>query len=165
MILRNIFKAVTGKNTAPPIPDIGPQFLEAIGFLTASERDQLRLIGAESPSSLYSAIVASPEPFTHILSSTRIDQLLDELYCLIPANERAVLEHFSFSPPPVGLMDESAPSIAAPDFDVEERDRLFDELQSLKSSGSSDARRRAKLVEAKLNALLDGRFAKQRASH
>lgn len=165
--LKQFFNLFTGKRLNPtPLSVSAGDFLDHLSILSFGEREQLRRIGAASPEVLYSAITAGRDPFDRMFGSWKVDRLLANLYDLIPAEHRTVLEQFTFIPPPAGVLIHGAPSSPAePDFDIEERDRLFEQLQFLSKAGTVDAARKARAIEEQLNALLDRRFAKPDTAH
>jgi len=139
-------------------------FLDQISFLTQADRDQLKSIDADSPVALYAAIQASRISFERILDQEKLNSLEKELYSLISPAERNILIANAFSPPPSGAIVTHGPSeLGPPGFDIEERDRLFEKLQHLRSINSTECEVQAREVEQQLNALLDGRFKKSQS--
>jgi hypothetical protein len=123
--LKRFLNTLTRKKAADVVPAANAgDFLDRLPILTTNERQQLRSIGADSPASLYSAIMASPESFDRILGPSKIDRLLTELYELIPLEHRNVFENYSFSPPPLGVFTHEPSRIAEPDFDIEQKESL-----------------------------------------
>jgi len=156
--------APVGKEIPASAP-MGNHFLEGIRFLTETERSSLRALAADSPAALWGMMDASPEPFCRLLGRVRARRLSEDLWRMTTPEERRILKDRSFAPPPLGVVvDEEAPPLPAPDYDIETRDRLHGELQQLRSENSPDARRKADSVEQQLRMLLERSARSSKAS-
>jgi hypothetical protein len=136
---------------------VNPKSLEALP-LTAEERERIDALGVPDAVALLAMIRAVPGEFESFFGLDRTREIADLLERSLPATERGMLE----APPPRfpisgAILDRKSPVLRPPDYDVETRDRLFEELQSLRRRGDSspDTKRQIAQLERSLNALLE----------
>lgn len=126
--------------------------------LTAEEKEKIDALGVPDAAALLAMIRAVPGEFETFLGTDRTRELTALLERSLSAKEHGVLEA---APPwfPVSgaVLDRKPPVLRPPDYDVETRDRLFEELQSLRLKGGSspDMKRQIAQLERSLNALLE----------
>ncbi len=128
--------------------------------LTADEREKIGALGVSSAAAFLAMIRAAPKEIEGFLGVDRTRELMDLLERSLPAKERGALEVPSARFPISGaVLDRKPPILRPPDYDVETRDRLFEELQSLRRKGDSspDTKRQIAQLERSLNALLENR--------
>lgn len=137
---------------------MGIEFLAALG-LTPEEMKKLANLGASTASALLSLTQAAPEAFENLLGKERAGAIVEKLRTQMTPEER---ERLSTSPPPkrfpLGARLDKAPgALPAPKFDIEERDRLFKELQSLRELDSRSRAQKERIadLEKQLNVLLE----------
>lgn len=127
--------------------------------LTAEEKENLRQLGAPTPAALLSLIRASQERFRHFFDAARTQQLVAWLTPLLSEEERLRLDRPAPSYPIQHALftDSVAPALPAVDFDIEERDRLFEQLCQLRgqSDPSPEVQQEIRAVEERLNTILD----------
>jgi hypothetical protein len=128
--------------------------------LTAEEQEKIGNLGVPNAAALLAMIRAAPSELETFLGIDRTRELKDLLERSLPAKDRGMLE----MPPPRfpvsgAILDRKPPVLRPPDYDVETRDRLFEELQSLRRKGGSspDTKRQIAQLEQSLNALLEKR--------
>jgi len=126
--------------------------------LTTEEKEKIDALGVPDAAALLAMIRAAPVALETFLCADRIRELKDLLERSLSAKERGVLE----APPPRfpisgAVLDRNPPTLRPPSYDVETRDRLFEELQSLRRKGDSspDTKRQIAQLERSLNALLE----------
>jgi hypothetical protein len=145
------------KRCASTPSPMSKDFLGCFVWLSATEIAALRALGSDSPAALWAMIDASPESFIGMLGEVRTTRFRDELWQLIPVEERKVLQDHSFTVPPVGVViEDTRGSLQEPNYDIDKRNRLHSELQSLRRRHDPDARRRAQQLERELRLLLQG---------
>jgi hypothetical protein len=139
---------------------VGLKFLQELG-LTAEEEEKLGRLGLSSPAAVLAMRRAAPEPFDNLLGKDRADEIVARIKSqmtpveLDQLNSRATVRRF-----PLGAILGAPPSeLLEPKFDIEERDRLFGELRSLRqlSSPTQDQLDRMAELEARLNSLLESK--------
>jgi len=135
-------------------------FLSKLG-LDDDEYRKLANLGASTPAALLGVRRAAPKAFDDLLGATRAREVTARLESLLTSEE---LERQSLAQPPnmypLGAMLGTKPEeLPRPKYDIVERDRLFNELRSLRQSrhpSQADKMRMAEL-ERRLNALLESR--------
>lgn len=137
---------------------MGSEFLSALD-LTPDEKKKLANLGAATPIALLSLCQAAPEAFDDLVGKERADVIVGDLRNLLTPEEQ---DRLVATPPPrrfpLGArLDKGPGSLPAPKFDIEQRDRLFEELQSLRnlSSVSLTQKQRIADLEKQLNLLLE----------
>ena len=136
---------------------MNPKSLEELP-LTAEERERIDALGVPDATALLAMIRAAPGEFQSFFGPDRTREIAALLERSLPAKELGVLEG---SPPrfPISgaILDRKPPVLRSPNYDVETRDRLFEELQSLRRKGDSspDTKRQIAQLERSLNALLE----------
>ncbi len=137
-----------------------PSFLSNLG-LTEEEKSKLAKLGASTPAALLALRRAASQDFETLLGKDRAEQITKGLRQLLSEDE---LQRIDTAPPvrryPLGaLLGELPAGLPPPKFDIAERDRIFDELQSLKklNAPTEDQRIRIAELEDKLNVLLNRR--------
>jgi hypothetical protein len=136
---------------------VNPKSLEELP-LTGEERERIEALGVPDAAALLGMIRAAPGEFESFFGSERTREIAALLERSLPAKELAVLEG---SPPrfPISgtVLDRKPPALRPPDYDVETRDRLFEELQSLRRKGDSspDTKRQIAQLERSLSLLLE----------
>jgi len=137
---------------------MGSEFLSELS-LSVEEKRKLAELGASTPAALLSLRRAAPEAFENLLGKERAKEVVEQLWNLLTPDEQAKLStaasprHF-----PLGArLDTPRTGLPTPKFDIEKRDRIFNELQALRklSSPSPVQRKRIADLERALNALLD----------
>lgn len=135
-----------------------PAYLAELG-LTAEQDAALAGLGASSAAALMSMWMAAPEAFERLLGSEQSTEIRARLDGLLTPEERKRLEakratrSYSF-----GASLKLRSHLPAPAFDVEERDRLFAELESLRKGVRVTAADQARIeqLEATLKEMLEG---------
>lgn len=126
--------------------------------LTAEEREKIGALGVSSAAAFLAMIRAAPGALEPFFGADRTRELKDLLERSLSAKERGVLEAPPLRFPISGaVLDRNPPILRTPDYDIETRDRLFEELQSLRRKGDSspDTKRQIAQLERSLNALLE----------
>ena len=132
-------------------------FLQSLS-LSNTDRAKLKQLAAQTPQGLLDMIRASPEAFEQYLGADKIGGLLQELELMTAGNEKAA------SPAPDtwqrgmgAILERPAPPLKQPGTDIEERDRLFTELQTLRQQDTPSPENGARIrqLENRLNALLE----------
>ncbi len=131
-------------------------FLSKLG-LTDDERKKLSSIGASTPAMLLGVYKASTESFEQLFGAQRAKEVVSRLLELLTPEERerATKEAPRFH---MGARLERPPStIPKPPYSLEERDRLLDEIQKIKSESPAAADQVARLstLEQRLKQLLE----------
>src|ERR1700733_1644001 len=116
-------------------------------------------LGATSPAALLAMRRAAQEAFDNLVGKDRSQEIASHLENLLTPEER---QRLTTAPPakhfPLGARLGTPPSeLPQPKFDISERDRLFDELQSLKKLPSRSIAQETRMaeLETRLNALLE----------
>lgn len=126
--------------------------------LTDEEREKIRSLAATTPAALLSLIQASSVSFSRFFGPQRTQQLIARLKPLLSAEDRERLAQPARSYPiqETRFVESPAPVLPSPDFDIEERDRLFDRLRRLRSqrNSSPEVRREIAALEEQLNAIM-----------
>jgi hypothetical protein len=118
-------------------------------------KHKLRSLGATNAPALLSLVQASPEYARSFLGDSA-DIVTSQLQELLTNDEQEVL----LRPPPRfklgAIVGVPGPVLASPNYDLDERDRLFSELQQLRNRGrlSEESRARVTELEEQLNAML-----------
>jgi hypothetical protein len=132
-------------------------FLDKLPF-SDEEKRRLNNLAVENPASLLSMIQANQKDFEDYFGSERTTEILDLLGNLISQKERQILED---SPPNFyelgAVIEKKAPGIKPPQYDINERNRLFEELQYWQSQDSSSHKVKEKISQLshQLNELLN----------
>jgi hypothetical protein len=118
-------------------------------------KHKLRSLGVSSAPALLSLVQASPE-YARAFLGDSVDTVTSQLEDTLTSDEQAVLLR---RPPRFGLgaiVGVPAPAPALPNYDIDERDRIFSELQQLRNRGQLSETSRARIteLEEKLNAML-----------
>lgn len=128
--------------------------------LSVEEKAKLKDLAAETPAALLSLIQANQKAFEDYFGAKRTPEILELLEDLVSHKERRILQH---SPPNLrelgAIVGEKSPKIKSADYDIEERNRLFDELQFWQSQNSSSDKVKQKI--AKLTDQLNDLFSKE----
>jgi hypothetical protein len=138
---------------------VAAEFLKNLG-LNDEEYRKLAALGASTPAAILAIRRAAPESFDQLLGATRARELVTRLETLLTPEERKRLALASPKVYPLGAMLGVPPvEIPQPAFDIEERDRLFNELQSLRKLQAPSPADRSRIaeLESRLNALLESR--------
>ena len=125
--------------------------------LAPDEKAKLQNLAAESPAALLSMMRANRAAFEEYLGARRIDAISALLNEKINRQERRILETPFREDRGFGaIVGKPAPVIKSPDYDIEERDRLFEELQRLEKQDTSSDQVRHKInnLTERLNKLL-----------
>jgi hypothetical protein len=123
--------------------------------ISEEERQKLAGLGASTPSALLLLRKASPEAFDRHFGADRAAAIAEALEGLLSEEEKVKLKA-PFSPKgKFGARLSPAPQKLEPTFDLAKRERLFEELQSLRRQKQSAQRdKRISKLEAELNALV-----------
>jgi hypothetical protein len=129
--------------------------------LSPAEGAKLSELGAPTPAALLAMVKASPEAFAGWFGSARTASLARALEALIGEEDRRVIESTpSVSEYTIGgaIIGGTAPDISQPGYDLNERDRLFEQLRQLRAVENPSAlvKERASELEEELNALMRG---------
>lgn len=127
--------------------------------LSFEEKTKIASLCAPNPAALLSMIQAAPEAFDRYLGRDRARELAAALRHVISESERAVLDAPVREFRATGaIIDQKAPLLRPPKYDIAERDFLFDELQRLRQQKDSSpaTKRRIAELEQRLSALLEG---------
>lgn len=128
--------------------------------LTDEERAKLASIGATNALMLVLAQRASPEAFDKLLGPDRAKKVVNSLVGLLTPEEHSRLADSSPSRFALGAHIGPAPkTLPEPRFDINERDRLFREIERLRALPSPSGSQREKITDLtrRLNALLEYR--------
>jgi hypothetical protein len=126
--------------------------------LSDEEKGKLNNLAVESPASLLSMIQANRKDFEEYFGSGRTTEILNSLGKLISQKERQILEDSSPDFYKLGaVVEKETPQIKSPMYDIEERNRLFEELQYWQSQDSSSDKVKEKISQLshQLNELLN----------
>ena len=136
---------------------MGVKFPQNLG-LTPEEQDKIARLGISTPAAFLAMRRAAQEPFDNLFGKDRADEIASRIETELTPEER---EHLASGAPrrhfPLGALLGDPPKLVRPKFDIEERDRLFNELQALRglSTLSADQKYRITQLEAMLNALFE----------
>lgn len=137
---------------------MGREFLSALD-LSPDEQKKLANLGVSTPAALFSLSQAAPEAFDNLLGKERAGAIVENVRNLLTRDE---LARVAKAPPPRrfplgALLGKPSGSLPPPKFDVAERDRLFNELQSLRKLGSPSKAQKEHIadLEKQLNVLLE----------
>jgi len=132
-------------------------YLKGAGFLTERERALLRQTGAPSPLALESTLRANTQYYERVLGKSRLQALLAALGSMITSEERNALKDVPSGDYPLGVDIDHAPARVTRTPVHEERDRIYHELQRLRSRGdqSPQAKERMRLLEEQLIKLVE----------
>lgn len=128
--------------------------------LSASDLKQLRDLGVESPQELLGMIQATPTAFSRLLGAQKtslLEKTLREMVGqsvsatkMLPTKRRPT--RFATG----AIITGRRPRLKKPAFSLQERDRLFEELQSLRALPQTEENlERVAQIEGQLNALLE----------
>ena len=133
--------------------------------LTEAEKSKLRSLGAPSATALRATIAASPEAFVNLLGRTQTRRLTQALEAQLTEDEKSMARRRIRSLPATGaIISRTAPSVPQPNYDMQLRDQLFDELQSLRVREKAEdtpttvrqqTRQKISRLERRLNTLLE----------
>lgn len=132
-------------------------YLEDLPF-SREEKTKIANLGAPNAAALLAMIQAAPEVFDCYLGRDS-RALVRTLRHMISESERAVLDA------PVqrfhatgAVVDQKPPVLQPPQYDIAERDRLFDQLQHLRQQGDSlpATKQRIAELERQLSTMLKG---------
>ena len=132
-------------------------FLENLP-LTTEEKDKISSLGVSNGAALLSMIQTAPEEFETYFGSQRTRELKALLEESVSAPQRVVLDAPVRRFPASGaILERTPPVLRPPDYDLQTRDHLFDQLQQLRQSGDSspETQQRIAHLEESLNALLE----------
>ena len=126
--------------------------------LTAEDKEKLRGLAASTPAALLSLIRASHDSFSRFFGPQRTQQLIAWLQPLLSEEERQRLTQPAKRYPIQGVRftESPAPVLPRPDFDIEERDRLFARLSALRSQHNPppEVQREIASLEERLSTIL-----------
>ena len=125
--------------------------------LSGREKDQLKELGADSPVSLLAMIEANPVAFENLLGAKKLSDLQNFLEDLLTEQDSYFLKNQSVKHFKLGAVTEKKfPKLTEPDYDINERDRLYEELKNLKSeqSFSDENKERISKITDKLNRMM-----------
>ena len=136
---------------------MGSEYLSKLN-LTEEERSKLAALGTSTPAMLLSVRRASPEAFEALVGKERAEEITLALEELLTPEEKQRLARgaaagwFSLG----ARLDRPPEKLPPPPYDIEERDRIFKELQSLKKSQppTPSQKKRIADLETRLNNLL-----------
>ena len=134
-------------------------FLNELGL--TDERLKLARLGASSPVALYSLRLAAVEAFDNLVGKERSGEIADRLWQLLTPSEQQRMA--TSSPPrrfPLGARLGKPPSeLPEPPYNIRERDRVYNELQTLRklSSPSAEQAQRISDLERELNTILESK--------
>jgi hypothetical protein len=119
--------------------------------LSAEEKAKLKDLAAETPSALLSMIQANPKSFEDYLGVKRTPEIMEMIDNLVSHNERQVLKTPLTGFRELGaIVGKTSPAPKQPNYDLEKRNQLFEELkywQSQDSSSDNVKQRITKLTE------------------
>lgn len=124
-------------------------------------RGQLRSLAADTPEALLGLIHAAPREFESMVGADAAQRIRAALRGMVPEHLHRLLE----TPPPsygLGATLHKAPALPDAGYDLEKRDRLFAELQQLRSQRSEQNVSRIAELENELNGILEKRAGVQR---
>jgi hypothetical protein len=121
--------------------------------ISPAQKEQIRSLGADTPAALYAMIQAEPDAFRSFLGSDAMGRIAASLDQSLDFEQKTALSrptpYFS-----LGADLSGPPKLLPPRFDIEKRDRLFDELQQLKSRAGTKDNARIASLESQLEVLL-----------
>lgn len=137
------------------------QYLSELG-LTPEEHKALAALGATNAAALWSMWRAAPDALEKLLGEPRADGIHRRLRDLLTPEERQRLDdappakRYAFG----ASLRKPSPHLPPPPFDIEERDRIFSELQSLRGSHIRSAVEDGRILELEtaLNHLLEKHY-------
>lgn len=132
-------------------------FLERLS-LTAEEKEKISRLGVSNAAALLSLVQAAPGEFKAYFGGQRSQELAVMLEEAISASERKILATPSDRNLAAGaILRQTPPVLRPPDYDLQTRDHLFEQLQQLRQSGDSspETLQRIAQLEESLNALLE----------
>lgn len=136
---------------------MGDNYLENLP-LSDEEKAKIAALGATSAAALLAMMRAAPEAFNHYLGSDFSQELAAALEASISDRERAILNSAPQKFNATGaIIGKEPPEINSPPYDIAERERLFNQLQSLRQQydSSPETKRRIAELEDQLNTLLE----------
>ena len=136
---------------------MGADYLENLS-LSDEEKAKILHLGVSSGVELLAMMRASPQAFKGFLGDDRFDELSSTLEASLDDRERAILDRPTENFKATGaIIDREPPTIEPPQYDIGERDRLFDQLQQLRSQrdSSPETKQRIAEIEDRLNNLLE----------
>jgi hypothetical protein len=131
--------------------------------LSDEERQKLRRLGAKSALMLLLMRKSSPNEFDAYVGSERAQHIEGGLMAMLTEEDRGKLAAEPVRPGALGSrlgVGGRPVSLVPPSFEINERDRLFGELQDLRMGPSKSIDRDGRIaeLERKLNQLLDERY-------
>ena len=137
-----------------------PEYLSDLE-LSPEEHAKLAGLGASSAAALWSLWEAAPKEMDRLLEAQRSTEIHERLRALLTPEERERLDlSHSVKKYPLGASLRTPPAhLPPPRFDIEKRDRLFEEIQALRDAGgrSEMADEHILELERELNELLEKR--------
>jgi len=127
--------------------------------LSLEEKKKIVSLGASNAAALLAMMQAAPEVFDRYLGTDCARELAAALEHMISESERAVIEAPVRQFHATGaIVDQKAPLLRLPKYEIAERDRLFDQLQRLRQQAnpSPATKRRIAKLEQRLNSMLNG---------
>ncbi len=126
--------------------------------LSAEEKEKLDALAVETPAALASLIQANPNAFEDWFGYERTLDILHSLENLISESDREVIDksHTTSFHKLGAIVERRPPDLQPTVYDIDQRNRLFRELQYLESqsSPSDNVKQRIKQLTKKLNDLL-----------
>lgn len=120
-------------------------FLDSLS-LAPDEREKLQSLGAKTPAALLGQIRIARNAFVEFVGPNRADAIEQQLDSMLTKDERTWLtvapREFQ-----TGALIGPPPGLPPATFDIERRDRLFEELQSLKQRSHFAKRERDRISE------------------
>ncbi|HMS44084.1 MAG TPA: hypothetical protein PKE69_27910 [Pyrinomonadaceae bacterium] len=133
-------------------------YLEKLS-LTDEEKLKIKRLATDSPAALFSMIEAEPEVFDKYLGEKTARKLKTDLEMLLKPSERKILQESRNIHPQLGaIVGERSPVLPKTSYNIEERDRLFDELRYWESQNTDSRAVKSKI--AQLNKQLNELLAK-----
>jgi hypothetical protein len=129
--------------------------------LSPDEREKLAGLAASTPAAVLAMRRAAPEAFDGLFGKERADQIAAALEDqLTPEEKQRLASRVPVTQFSLGANLETPPSeLPPPQFDIGQRDRIFDEIQELRElkSPSAEQSKRKIELEQRLSALLESK--------
>ena len=120
------------------------------------EKSLFRARGINSAAELLGLIQSSPDFFERQLGKSRLAELVSELKTQLSTAHHAVLDTPVKKFATGAIIDEPAPELKSPRFDLNKRDALFERLTELeKQDRTQEVDQEIQAVTEQLNAMLD----------
>jgi macrodomain Ter protein organizer (MatP/YcbG family) len=116
--------------------------------LSSEEKAKINALAVDSPAALLSMIEADPETLNQYLGEKATEKLKASLQTMLKPSEKRVLQaEQKFDHQLGAIVGRNAPNLQQTQYNIEERDRLFAELQYWKTKDDTSANVKAKIAQ------------------